>query len=79
MIQVRDSELLKEQILKNGFSYRILAEKVGCSQTHISLILNGIRNPSAKIAKKICTILKLNFDDIFFIFYDYKSKREVCE
>lgn len=70
---VRDIDILVEKIVKAGFSYRQLAKEVGCSQTQISMILKGERNPSPENAVNICKALKCDFDDIFFINNNYKS------
>lgn len=75
-VLVRDIDNLIEQIVKKGFSYRKLAEKAKCSQTQISLILKGERNPSPENAVNICKALGCSFDDIFFINNDYKSKQK---
>lgn len=72
-VLVRDIDSLIEKIVKNGFSYRQLAKKAGCSQTQISLILKGERNPSPENAVNICKALKCNFDEIFFINNNDKS------
>lgn len=72
-VLVKDLEALIERIVKAGFSYRRLAKESKCSQTQISLILKGERNPSPENAINICKALKCNFDDIFFINSNYKS------
>ena len=72
-VLVRDIDKLIEIIIKSGFSYRQLAKEAKCSQTQISLILKGERNPSPENAVNICKALKCGFDDIFFINYDYIS------
>ena len=53
-----------------------LAKELGCSQTQISLILKGERNPSPENAVNICRAIKKNFDDIFFINTDYKRNQK---
>ncbi len=55
------------KIVEKGFSYRQLAEKIKCSQTLITLLAKGERNPSPEIAVNICKALECKFDDIFFI------------
>lgn len=55
------------KIVEKGFSYRQLAEKIKCSQTLITLLAKGERNPSPEIAVNICKELECKFDDIFFI------------
>lgn len=74
-VMVRDEEILKDAIIKSGFSYRQLAKEVGCSQTQISMILKGERNPSPENAVNICKAINKRFDDIFFINNDYKRKQ----
>lgn len=74
-IIVKDLDIFKEIIIKSGYSYRKLAKNSECSQTQISLIAKGERNPSPKTAINICKALNKNFDDIFFINNDYKSKQ----
>lgn len=80
-VLVKDVDTLIEIIVKSGYSYRQLAKEVNCSQTQISLILKGERNPSPANAVNICRALNCEFDDIFFISNNYKSnqKRETCE
>lgn len=75
-IILKDTELLKDVITKKGFSYRQLAKEADCSQTQISLIINGQRNPSPELAVNICKVLNKQFDDIFFINTDYKRKQK---
>ena len=75
-VLVRDADIFRDIITKAGFSYRKLAKEAGCSQTQISLIANGERNPSAETAVNICRVLNKSFDDIFFINNDYKRNQE---
>jgi transcriptional regulator with XRE-family HTH domain len=72
-VLVKDIDALTERIIKAGFSYRQLAKNAKCSQTQISLILKGERNPSPENAVNICKALNCKFDDIFFINSNYKS------
>ena len=73
MVIVKDIDILVEKIVKKGFSYRMLAKESKCSQTQISLMLKGERNPSPENAINICKALECEFDDIFFINRDDKS------
>ena len=73
IIIVRDLEVFNRKIIESGFSYRQLAKEAKTSQTTISLIANGERNPSANTAVHICRALKCQFDDIFFIENNDKS------
>lgn len=67
LVIIKDKDKLDEEIIKSGYSYRQLAKKAKCSQTQISLIMKGERNPSAQLAVKICEILNILFDKYFFI------------
>lgn len=75
-VLVKDKDILLERIIENGFSYRQLAKEVGTSQTSISLILKGERNPSPETAVNICKALGCQFNDIFFINNDYNSNQK---
>ncbi len=75
-VLVRDIDELKSTVIKSGFSYRKLAKEAKCSQTQISLIMKGERNPSPEIAVNICKALNKTFDEIFFIHSDFKSKQK---
>lgn len=74
-VVVKDIDLLIEKIVEKGLSYRQLAKKMGTSQTTISLIMKGERNPSPETAINFCKVLECQFDDIFFINIDYKSNQ----
>ena len=74
-ILVKDKDILEEKLIETGLSYRQLAKKIGISQTTISLLIKGERNPSPDSAKKICNALNCQFNDIFFISNDYKSNQ----
>lgn len=75
-VLVKDKDMLLERIIENGFSYRQLAKEAGTSQTSISLILKGERNPSPETAVNICKALRCQFNDIFFINNDYNSNQK---
>lgn len=67
IIMLKDAENFKDIVTKSGYSYRQLAKESHCSQTQISLIAKGERNPSPETAINICIALKKKFDDLFFI------------
>lgn len=75
-VLVKDIEYLIEMIVKAGYSYRQLAKESKCSQTQISLILKGERNPSPENAVNICKALNCQFDDIFLINLNDKSNQK---
>lgn len=75
-IILKDTDVFKDIVIKSGFSYRQLAKKAYCSQTQISLIANGQRNPSPETAVNICKALNRQFDELFFIQNDFKRNRK---
>lgn len=75
-VLVKDIDVFIEMIVKAGFSYRQLAKESKCSQTQISLIVKGERNPSPENAVNICKALNCQFDDIFSINNDDKSNQK---
>ena len=76
MIVIKDKDILVEKIIQAGFSYRQLAKKIGTSQTTISLIIAGERNPSPTNAVNLCKAINCQFNDIFFVENDYKSNQK---
>lgn len=72
-VMIKNNEIFTEKIVEAGLSYRQLAKEANTSQTTISLIAKGERNPSAQTAINICKALKCEFGEIFFIANDYKS------
>ena len=64
---IKDLDEFISRIVEKGFSYRQLAIKAKCSQTLITLLTKGERNPSPEIAINICKALECKFDEIFFI------------
>ena len=74
-VLVKDINALIEMIVKAGYSYRQLAKEAKCSQTQISLILKGERNPSPENAVNICKALNCQFDDIFLVNFNDKSNQ----
>lgn len=73
-VMIRDVEEFISKIVESGYSYRQLAKEAGISQTTVSLLAKGERNPSPENAVKICKVLKCQFEEIFFIGNDDKSK-----
>ncbi|GBF33974.1 hypothetical protein DCCM_3085 [Desulfocucumis palustris] len=51
---------------KAGMSQDQLSKKIGISRPYLSDIERGIKIPGAIIVKKICNILKTNFEALFF-------------
>lgn len=72
-IKLKDAQDLEKRIMIAGFSQRSFAIHIGISSPYLNQVVKEVRNPSAKIAKKICEGLGVEFDDIFFIDVDNKS------
>ena len=73
-VQVKDKEVFIE-LVKEAGGYNTLAKRVDCSQTMLSLIAKGTRNPSPTLAINICAETGNKFDNIFFIDSNYKSNQ----
>lgn len=72
-IKLKDGHDFSKRLILMGFSQRSFAKKIGTSGSFMCNIINGNRNPSAEMAKKICVGLGVTFDEIFFIQDDNKS------
>jgi len=56
---------IKEYRYEKGWSQTEFAELLGIVRTYLSAIENGKKNPSIKLSKKICLLLKKKYSDIF--------------
>lgn len=59
-------EFQKARAIK-GFSLQLLADKTKSTPTNLSFIENGKKHPRPSTAKKICTALETEFENIFTI------------
>lgn len=75
-VMIKDLGEFVSRIVEKGLSYRQLAIKVKCSQTLITLLIKGERNPSPEIAVNICKALECKFDELFFIKGIDKSQQD---
>lgn len=75
-ICLRDSGMLREMMIKKGFTQRGLGRATGVSSPYIAQILNGDRKPGPEIAKKFADALETEFDVIFFIEDGNKSNQK---
>ena len=66
IIKVKGKALIKVRI-QQGFNLRSLGEQCGVSYSSISKIENSKQCPCPRIAKKICDVLNISFDDLFEI------------
>ncbi|MBF2780112.1 transcriptional regulator [Staphylococcus saprophyticus] len=63
-IYIKNHYLKKIMFLK-GYNLSQLAIDTDVSLSYMSLIMNGKRNPSAKLAKKIAEILEVEIEELF--------------
>ncbi len=66
-IILKDIEKFNGLLLRKGFTKRELARQSKISEVYAQQIANGDRNPGAKVAKRICESLDVEFDAIFFV------------
>ncbi len=71
-VQIKDKDIFINTIKEAG-GYSKVSSMIGCSQTLLSLIAKGTRNPSPNVAINICSVTGKKFDTIFFIESNYKS------
>lgn len=56
---------LKKVMFLKGYNLSQLAIETDVSLSYMSLIMNGKRNPSAKLAKKISNVLDVETKELF--------------
>ena len=54
-----------------------LAQKIGCVQSHLSMIINGVRKPSWNLAKRLAELLNTTPD--FWYESTPEEKRKALE
>ncbi len=54
-------------VAKKGYSLRACFERISVSHGYLSQVLNGKRNPSPVVARKIAEGLDQDIEDIFFV------------
>lgn len=59
--------------IKAGLSLRDLGKEVSLSAMTLSYYENGIRNPSPRVARRLCDFFKCEFDELFAIEYGGNS------
>ena len=64
-IVIKDTEVVRKDILKRGMNMRQFAERVDITQHYWSNIMNGKRFPSAAVAKRIADELGKTIQEVF--------------
>ena len=74
-IDFRDAQTFIEHIYKQGYSMRSLGRAAGISGEYMIQLCNEDRHPSPRVAKSICDVLDLRFDDLFVVIIDRKRNQ----
>ncbi len=73
-IKIKNPREFRVLMVKSGFTQRGLGKATNVSDTTINHLINGKKGCGPEIAAKIREVLKVEFDDIFFIDHDCKSE-----
>jgi DNA-binding XRE family transcriptional regulator len=67
IIELIDKIMFNEILLKKGYNHSGLGRAVGIDESYAAQIANGEKNPGPQVASKICDVLRIPFDDIFYV------------
>jgi putative transcriptional regulator len=73
---VNRADLMLSRV-KSGYSQRELSRLIDASNSYITQIESGDRNPSPRLARKICEVLMVEFESIFFVEGVSKSNHSI--
>jgi len=65
MGMIKVTNKLEAFLTLHNWDYKILAKECGCDESFISGILNGSREPSKQLIRKICDITRMDIGDLF--------------
>ena len=65
MIVILKNDSLKKSMYLQVYSISKMASECNISLSYMSLIVNGKRTPSPKLAKKLSSILNMKVEDLF--------------
>lgn len=71
-IKINNAHIKKAMFLQ-GLNSLQLAERVKVSPSYMSQVINGKRNPSAKLAKNISVVLDVDVQDVFEVIIKEES------
>lgn len=57
----------KTEIIRQGYNFKEFSNKLGVSAAYLSSILNGKKNPSPILAKKISQELQKDIHEVFYL------------
>lgn len=66
-VKVKDTEKLNHLIIMNGLNKAAFGREIELSSPMTVQITKGDRNPSPRIAKRICEVLKCEWSELFEI------------
>ncbi len=66
-IRLKDLAAFQELLLRKGLTQRELARVVKITEYYVSRIARGWWNPGPAVAARICKVLGVEFDDIFYV------------
>ncbi|MEL7568370.1 MAG: helix-turn-helix transcriptional regulator [Eubacteriaceae bacterium] len=75
-IILRNPVEFRRLLIKSGYTQRGFGRAINISEPYANQIVNGERNPGPAVAKRICNILNIKFEDIFFNTYACKSEQK---
>lgn len=64
-IVIKDTEETKSDVIKLGMNMRQFAERLGIGKSYLSNILQGKRNPSPALAKRIADEIGKTIQEVF--------------
>lgn len=65
MGMIKTGEKLKAWMTLHNMDYKALAKELNCDESFVSGILNGSREPSKQLIRKICDVTRMNIGDLF--------------
>ncbi|MBT9152217.1 MAG: hypothetical protein DDT35_00431 [Firmicutes bacterium] len=66
-IRLKDVEAFQVLLLRKGLSQRELARVAKIHEGYVSMILRETHSPGPGVAARICKVLEVAFDDIFYV------------
>jgi len=65
MGMIKVTNKLEAFLVLHNWDYKILAKECGCDESFISGILNGSREPSKQLMRKLCDVTRMDVGDLF--------------
>jgi len=65
MGMIKVGKKLEAWMTLHNMDYKALAKDLGCDESFVSGILNGSREPSKQLMRKICDVARMDIGDLF--------------